>query len=373
MFLVLASVIIIPFTLGFSVEATGGLYYFNTLTDIFFGLDMLVNFRTPFFDHSSGELVVDPGAIRRRYLGGWFAIDFFSTVPLDEAVGLFISNSDSNLRTIKLIKGLRLIRLLKMARLLKLKRFAKNIQAFIPITPAGQRQLKLLFEVTFIAHLLACFWYFVGEQQVESTGTSWFLRSGIRPADADIDGDGEPYDSLTDLYIAGLYWAFTTMTTVGYGDIIATSNEERIYAIFSMLLGASVFGYIVGSMAAVVGRGDAGSARVKLLLNSLAEYLAEGKLHHSHMERLERHYDYFYQCRSAFDEKNLLDLMSGELRKDCVIFLNKDVAKSIGFMRELFYDDASFSVALVSQMQPVYILPGELVYRQVCLLFPYRY
>jgi len=55
-------------------------------------------------------------------------------------------------------------------------------------------------------------------------------------------------------YIASVYWAFTTMTTVGYGDIYAQNNTERMYSIIIMILGATVFGYIVGSVAALVGQ-----------------------------------------------------------------------------------------------------------------------
>jgi hypothetical protein len=158
------------------------------------------------------------------------------------------------------------------------------------------------------------------------------------------------------------------MTTVGYGDIIATSNEERIYAIFSMLLGASVFGYIVGSMAAVVGQGDVAQARVRTHLNNLGEYFAEGQVDHSQLESLNQHFEYYYQCRSPCNEKELLKLMSAELRRECLVFLNRNVVHAISFMRELFTDEATFIVALVSKMEPVLVMAGEILYRQVVYL-----
>ena len=56
-----------------------------------------------------------------------------------------------------------------------------------------------------------------------------------------------------DDYLSSLYFVFTTMTTVGYGDIRPHTTSERIYVALLMFLGASVFGYIAGCVAADFG------------------------------------------------------------------------------------------------------------------------
>ena len=38
------------------------------------------------------------------------------------------------------------------------------------------------------------------------------------------------------------------MTTVGYGDITPTNFGERIYTIVIMFVGATLFGYVIGSL-----------------------------------------------------------------------------------------------------------------------------
>jgi hypothetical protein len=53
-------------------------------------------------------------------------------------------------------------------------------------------------------------------------------------------------------YIVALYWAVTTVSTTGYGDVTPGTRGEMLWAMFSMILGLSVFSYIVTSMASAL-------------------------------------------------------------------------------------------------------------------------
>lgn len=41
------------------------------------------------------------------------------------------------------------------------------------------------------------------------------------------------------------------MTTVGYGDVRPHTTAERVYCIFVMFLGATAFGYIIGTKSSI--------------------------------------------------------------------------------------------------------------------------
>ena len=74
----------------------------------------------------------------------------------------------------------------------------------------------------------------------EATTTNWIEDKGFLYA-----GDQE-------LYFAAYYFSVTTFTTVGYGDISATSTSERILAIFLMIGGVFAFSFATGTLTSIL-------------------------------------------------------------------------------------------------------------------------
>ncbi|MGH2574043.1 MAG: potassium channel family protein [Actinomycetota bacterium] len=59
---------------------------------------------------------------------------------------------------------------------------------------------------------------------------------------------GAPDANITSVPDA-LWWAVTTVTTVGYGDRFPTTPAGRGVAVFLMILGIALFGFLAGSLA----------------------------------------------------------------------------------------------------------------------------
>ena len=87
------------------------------------------------------------------------------------------------------------------------------------VNPAFIRLAKIGLLMGFAGHLVGCFWYSAGLNRSNlagprrETGHSWL--------DEYCTGDGVDPDQcikerpLPSRYLAAMYWAFTTMTTVG--------------------------------------------------------------------------------------------------------------------------------------------------------------
>ena len=45
-----------------------------------------------------------------------------------------------------------------------------------------------------------------------------------------------------------VYFAFTSLTTVGFGDFHPRSNVERLFIAFGLLVGVAVFSLVIGNL-----------------------------------------------------------------------------------------------------------------------------
>jgi voltage-gated potassium channel len=50
-------------------------------------------------------------------------------------------------------------------------------------------------------------------------------------------------------YFDGIYWAVTTMTTVGYGDELPTTVEAKLLSMALMVVGIGFFAVVTGALA----------------------------------------------------------------------------------------------------------------------------
>ena len=63
-------------------------------------------------------------------------------------------------------------------------------------------------------------------------------------------------------YLASLYWASTTITTVGYGDIHPMTSKERGVGICVMVLGLFLAGYVTSSVSTLMSIRNTSANRV---------------------------------------------------------------------------------------------------------------
>jgi hypothetical protein len=78
----------------------------------------------------------------------------------------------------------------------------------------------------FICHFLASSWVFIGKYLQYNYNTGWIIRLK-EYSSLDYDYDSE--------YIASIYFIFTTLSTVGYGDVVGTESVEYLFQSFLLV------------------------------------------------------------------------------------------------------------------------------------------
>ncbi|KRK00533.1 uncharacterized protein Dyak_GE14365, isoform D [Drosophila yakuba] len=203
----------------------------DLIVDVTFIVDIIINFRTTFVN-SQDEVVSHPGRIAVHYLSGWFLIDLVAAVPFD----LLLVGSDTDETTT-------LIGLLKTARLLRLVRVARKIDRYSEYGAA----VLILLMATFIliAHWLACIWYAIGnaEKSIASKNIGWLNSLAYDIQEPYFDNrTGGP--SIKSRYITALYFTFTSLTSVGFGNVAPNTDAEKAFTICVMLVGCRQPRYI---------------------------------------------------------------------------------------------------------------------------------
>lgn len=106
--------------------------------------------------------------------------------------------------------------------------------------------IRVLISVLFITHWLACIFFLLADIEDDSDEkTTWLLLISK-----------EDLKSPLSVYVAALSWAFTTIATVGYGDIFAVTDLEKVYTMVAMIISCGVFAYIVGFLGTLFDRNN---------------------------------------------------------------------------------------------------------------------
>ena len=353
---VVYSAIFVPYRICFSAHAVGWVYKFELAESIIFIIDVLFNFNTSF---QQGEhFVTARSQIAARYLSGWFWIDAPSSVPV-ELLDSIMEGEQGNLG---LLRFLRMFRLLRLLRLLKIAEYVADIEEQYDINLTSLRIVQMLIKLIYLAHVLACFWFYIADiagldEDIPTWVSAYDHGSGIR-APPEVQ------------YLYSLYWALTTLTTVGYGDILAQNNWERGYAIGALLIGALIFGYMLSSIGSLVSAMDRNAALGEDKMDAVKEYMRWRKLPLELTVRVRRYYEHFMDAKTAFDEQEILQTLTPDLRFEIVHHVIKDNLHKLPLIKVL---DRNAQVDFFMRLKPVSFAAKQVIYernaRPDCLYF----
>ncbi|KAL1507626.1 hypothetical protein AB1Y20_007245 [Prymnesium parvum] len=352
------------------------------LIDFIFGVDIVINLRTAFYDEEH-ELVLDPKQIRMRYMKFWFWLDFLAFFPFEQLLNLVsLMTQTQGGDGFGALTGLfKLPRLCRMARFLKKLDVVAAANAF--------RIVALMVGFCLVAHWFACIWWFVGLQEFRQDraeiserdqklaecnnssltsfelqancseaawsayyaldhGTSWLTR---------VPGHALTEDSpLSHQYMSSMYWALTTLMKTPW--VGPDTELEKTFASFAVVMGAILFAALLGNVTALVQSFDKGSAQKRDKISVLHQFNTSRKVPSALQRKLFAYVDAEWDITEGIHDSSVLLQLPSQVRGSIAATIYGDT-----LLKTRLFSSCSLECAkaLLLRLQPEVCLQKEVL------------
>jgi hypothetical protein len=160
------------------------------------------------------------------------------------------------------------------------------------------------------------------------------------------------------------YFIFTIFTTVGYGDIHASTNAELIFAILTMIFGVIFFSVTIGLLSTILERLDNKAIFLQKKNHVLTEFCKESKIGPELQGKLRRQLAN-PAAINPFEwasKKMIFDEIPLNLRYDIAMNMNKSQFAEISLFT--MSDDKYFAVKVIPLLVALDLSPGEIIWNQ---------
>ena len=357
-FLSIYAIIISPFHFAFSINQTPNLLskisIMDFITDYFFFCDLFIGFFTAYYNFDD-QLITNNKLIIKNYLKGCFTINFIGGIPLNSIFRIIDYYKKTNLIYYSYTKNsFNLFQLFQLIRVFKLfKTFTHNSfieQIHLNIRKIGDLLIKwfilymILFIFFVILHLLSCIFIYLSQLDYPN----WIYANNL-----EIDKD------KYSIYISSLYYIFTTISTVGYGDIITISNYERFFNLILLVVGIIIYSFFISALSNYIQKTDS----KYIEYNKNIEILENIKVHHNNMshefyEKISKYLLYKLNNEKTL-KHDIIDNLPLSLRNKVIITMYKDVIDNFIFFKN--FNNSDFIIKVVLALEPIQVEKNEIL------------
>ncbi|EHH15318.1 hypothetical protein EGK_01390 [Macaca mulatta] len=356
--LMVGNLIVLPVGITFFKEENSPPWIvFNVLSDTFFLLDLVLNFRTGIVVEEGAEILLAPRAIRTRYLRTWFLVDLISSIPVDYIFLVVELEPQLDAEVYKTARALRIVRFTKILSLLRLLRLSRLIRYIHQWEEIFHMTYDLASAVVRIFNLigmmlLLCHW----------DGCLQFLVPMLQdfPPDCWVSINHMVNHSWGRQYSHALFKAMSHMLCIGYGQQAPGGMPYVWLTMLSMIVGATCYAMFIGHATALIQSLDSSRRQYQEKYKQVEQYMSFHKLPADTRQRIHEYYEHRYQGK-MFDEESILGELSEPLREEIINFTCRGL---VAHMPLFAHADPSFVTAVLTKLRFEVFQPGDLVVRE---------
>ena len=251
----------------------------DTMIDLLFISDILVNFRTTYIKDTTKEEIYDAKLIAKHYItSGNFFIDLVPSVPYD-LIAFLIGAGPT---------GLSLLRVLKFVRVLRITKFIN----FMRVHETMKLSLRLLQRIIFIIlylHIIGCIWFLIVSRDEE-----WVPITDSILSETDIYDTG-----VTKQYWMSFYHSLFYLVGIEMG---VSNKTQYIVSAVAYLVGAMVTAVIFGDLAVIVDSMNRKSTKFNETKNNILTTMKNMRLKEDLQMRIIDFFNSTYHIREERDE-----------------------------------------------------------------------
>lgn len=193
---------------------------------------------------------------------------------------------------------------------------------------------SLLILTILVAHLIACMWMLLGR---------------VEPSKTEMEN-----------YLLAMYWAMTTITTIGYGDITPQTNAQIIFTMVVQITGVTIFGFLIGKIAGVFSKKDPAEIEYYSQIEKLDALHRRKAFPDALYNQIKDYFGYRLENRLGSDETEFLSSLPDSLRQEVSMHLKSDLIEKIPLFLRLGKD----FVEKISQVLTLRVaIPNEYLFR----------